>query len=500
MAKINSNQVAKPVTEIAAGVSYRCTEMLERLRARWQKFRSQLTWSLAWDLFMVYLALLNLGLILFDLTYLWLRPQYFRRLPTVIRLYDPVKGIEPHPVTDEYLELTQRLGQELAAGKTVAVEGTLRKLGDLSLAMVAENPFERSGQERSLIRLFVGMKAVLEQEGVVMGETASEEVATEEIASRFWSLKPSPAQLGRRLKYFNENLAPLLEVNYHRTYDRSGKLTDHFWRLDLPFLLIFATEFFVRWYLALRRRTYSRWFFFPILNWYDILGILPVRQLRFFRLFRVVSIYLRLSRSEHSIVGDDFISRTIKYVANIITEEISDMVALRILNETQEELREGTHKRIIRAVADTHRDALAAQLALQTRDLLANDEVRQQAREFLDANLEQAVESAAALRMMPVPDVLLRPLVNIVGQAVFNAFADTLEATLSSAEGQEAVRTMIAETVDGLVSEITEGELEELVREISIEVIGHMKETVAVRKWALPDRPPRTIFTRDLVD
>ena len=176
------------------------------------------------------------------------------------------------------------------------------------------------------------------------------------------------------------------------------------------------------------------------------------------------------------------------------------MVALRILNETQEELREGTHKRIIRTVAEAHRDALAAQLAIQIRDLLANEQVRQQAREFLDANLEQAVESATALRMMPVPDIVLRPLVNVVGQAVFSAFADTLEATLSSAEGQEAVRTMIGEAVDGLVLEMTEGELEELVREISIEVIGHMKETVAVRKWALPDRPPRTLLTRDLVD
>jgi hypothetical protein len=470
--------------------------MLKRLRARWQRFRSQLTWRLAWDLFMVYLALVNIGLILFDLTYLWLRPQYFRHLPALTRLYDPVKGIEPHPVTEAYLELTRRLGQELATGNFATVEVTLTELRGLSLEMIDDNPFERSGQETSLIRMLVWMREQFEHEG----DVPVSELSPEEGVNLYWSFEPDPSRLDPRLKRFNEESVPLLEVNYFRAYDLSGELTDHFWKLDLPFLLIFATEFFVRWYLALRRRTYSRWFFFPILNWYDILGILPVKQLRFFRLFRVVSMYLRLSRSEHSIVGDDFISRTIKYFANIITEEISDMVALRILNETQEELREGTHKRIIRSVVDSHRDALAAQLALQTRDLLANEDVRQQASEFLDANLEQAVESARALRMMPVPDVLLRPLINVVGQAVFNAFADTLEATLSSAEGQAAVRAMIAEAVDGLVSEITEGELEELVREISIEVIGHMKETVAVRKWALPDRPPRTILTRDLVD
>ena len=95
---------------------------------------------------------------------------------------------------------------------------------------------------------------------------------------------------------------------------------------------------------------------------------------------------------------------------------------------------------------------------------------------------------------------MLRPLVEGVGGAVFEAFADTLAATLESDEGRETLEAMIVDAIDGLVEEATDGELEEVVREISIQVIGHMKETVAVRKWALPDQPRRSIFTRDLVD
>ena len=55
--------------------------------------------------------------------------------------------------------------------------------------------------------------------------------------------------------------------------DADGNLVDNFWRIDLPFLIVFVIEFFVRWYLAVRRRTYPRWFFFPIFNWYDVLGL-----------------------------------------------------------------------------------------------------------------------------------------------------------------------------------------------------------------------------------
>jgi hypothetical protein len=322
----------------------------------------------------------------------------------------------------------------------------------------------------------------------------------EDVADHFWSLEPDAALLARRLADFDTELAPLLEANFFRLYDLDGNLVDHFWVIDLPFLVIFIIEFFARWYLAIKRSTYPRWFFFPIFNWYDVLGIMPFKGMRLFRLFRIASIYIRLHRSELSGVGDDPISRTVKYFANIISEEISDMVSLRILNETQEELREGAHKRIIRSVATNHRDALAKQLAMQMRDLLTNQEVRVQARGFLDANLDQAVESADALRRVPLPNAVLRPLVAAVGETVFDSFADTLAATVSSPTGQHALEAMIRDSIDGLVLEITEGELEEVVREISIEVIGHMKETVGIRKWALPDQPRRSIFTREIVD
>ena len=95
---------------------------------------------------------------------------------------------------------------------------------------------------------------------------------------------------------------------------------------------------------------------------------------------------------------------------------------------------------------------------------------------------------------------MLRPLVTTIGQTIFDAFADTLAATLSSPEGQETVEALVGDAIDGLILEITEGELEEVVKEISIEVIGHMKETVAVRKWTLPDQPRQSLLTRELVD
>jgi len=469
----------------------------QRRIARLQAFVKSLTPRLAWDFLMVYLAIVNLGLILFDLTYLWLRPVYFQYLPVITRIYDPVKGIEPEPLTTEALALVDRLTEQMAAAAPpVDLEATLAEMRTLSVTIVEENPFERSGLSRSLIRLLKEMQLYLQGEpggtADMLGMTSVESL------QYFWSLQPVPERLPGRVQFFQDRVEPLMEVNFYRTYDLSGNLTDNFWKIDLPFLLIFATDFFVGWFLSVRRGTYATWFLYPLFHWYDLLGIIPLKQFRLFRLFRIASIYVRLHQSEYSKVGDDVISRTVKYFANIISEEISDMVSLRILNETQSEIRDGTHQKIIHAVATTHRQALSRELATRVQEVLTSEEVREQARVFLDANLEQAVESADALRLVPLPDVVLRPLVVTVGQVVFNAFADTLAATLSSEEGRATVEAMIGDAVDGLIAELTEGELEQIVTEISLQVIDHVKEAVAVRKWAYPNAPPRSVFTKDL--
>jgi hypothetical protein len=494
----SSRDIGSSADQSRADLRYRCSAMVQRMLALWRRFWAGLTPRLAWDLFMVYLAVINLTLLVFDFTYLWLRPVYFNHLPVVTRIYDPVKGIEPHPLTEAYSTEAAALAEELAAGRSpTSLETRLHELRRLSAEMVERNPFERSGQFRNSVKIVAGMGRFLEDQGI--GPRTAEATALE-VFDRFWSLEPGPDRLRPRSEYFEANIQPLLRINFYRAFDLDGGLVDNYWWIDLPFLLIFAADFFGGWVVSLRRGDYRKWYFYPIFRWYDLLGIVPFKQFRIFRLFRIASIYVRLHRSEHTWIGDDIVSRTVRYFANIISEEISDMVALRILNETQEELAGGSHRKIIREVAEAHREGLAEQLANQLRGVLNNEAVRAEARRFLSANLEQSVESAEALRRLPVPDALLRPVVKATGQVIFDAFADTLAATLASPKGHEAVRSMARDAVDGLVSEITEGELEELVREVSIQVIEHMKQTVAVRKWMLDEQPQRTIFRRDLSD
>ncbi len=63
-----------------------------------------------WDFVMVFVVLGNLGLIIFDLSYLTLRPYYFHNFPKIVEMYDkPILGIEPHRMTSTYTEFVDDL-------------------------------------------------------------------------------------------------------------------------------------------------------------------------------------------------------------------------------------------------------------------------------------------------------------------------------------------------------------------------------------------------------
>ena len=449
---------------------------------RWREKYGKITARSLWDLFMVWVVIINLTLILFDLTYLWLRPTYFRYLPIVTRLWDPVLGIEPHPLTEELVEKTETAEQlsQLDPDSENLI-ATLLEIRDLTLRVFMENPFERSGQTANLEAL---KKTMALETGYPPANLKNPEVLFG-VADDFWS---GPQELLRhRFAVFDDQIEPLLAVNYFRGYDLDGHLIDHFWKIDLPFLILFWIEFMVRWTLAIRRKTYARWYFFPIFYWYDLLSLIPVTALRPLRLLRVVSIYMRLRQSELSRVGRDFLSRSVAYISNIITEEVSDRVAVRILDEYREEIVDGTHVRIARATVEPRRAEIERVLVSQIRAILTDEDTIERFRQLLRLNLANAVEESESLRSLPLPHIVVKPVVSTVGEVILDTTLETISTTLDSVDGQEAVEALADSILEALFYGPALAELESLAKDITLQVIDHMKEVVAVKKWALPD-------------
>jgi len=463
---------------------------------RWREKYGRITVRSLWDLFMVWVVIINLCLILFDLTYLWLRPTYFTYLPLITRIWDPVLGIEPHPLTEGLIEEASAAHRLVELDPSApGLDERLDNLQMLTTRVFLENPFLRSGQTSDLAAIWTTMAR---ETGKVTTSYNNPDIVAE-VAHDYWS---GPPELVRhRFSLFDRQIEPRLAVNYFRGFDLDGQLIDHFWKIDLPFLILFWIEFIARWTLAIRRRTYARWYFYPIFYWYDLLSLIPVTALRPLRLLRVVSIYMRLRESDLSRVGRDFLSRGVAYISNIITEEVSDRVAVRILDEYREEIVDGTHVRIARATVEPRRAEIERVLVSQIRAILTDEDTIERFRQLLQLNLANAVDESESLRSLPLPHVVVKPVVSTVGEVILDTTLETISTTLDSIDGQEAVQALADSILEALFYGPALVELESLAKDISLQVIDHMKEVVTVKKWALPDeqgkRPPMPWETDD---
>jgi len=100
-------------------------------------------------------ATVNLVLVFFDLSYVPWRDFYFRRVPGITRLYDPIKGIEPHRDTKQYLEAVDGLEKQVIQTglNSPQVKTKLEELHFLSKEMIDSNPFAGAGKSGTLEKI-----------------------------------------------------------------------------------------------------------------------------------------------------------------------------------------------------------------------------------------------------------------------------------------------------------------------------------------------------------
>ena len=447
-----------------------------------------------WDLFMIVVAIANLALILFDFSYLYLRPYYLKHLPAVVHAYDPYKGIEPHPLTQRYEELAREWFEPITDEERHA--RVARELRALSVKMEDNNPFAFSGQAGSLKIIEAYMRQRLIAEGSVRADELPLHFAG--VAELFWVARdPVVGSVGQnpvltrlefedRRRLWNENVPPLLDLNYRRAFDQSGNFVDHFIWLDAPFLILFWIEFFARWWIAVRQRRYRIWWLFPIVHFYDVLSLIPLAEFRPFRLLRVISIYLRLHRSELTKVGEDFLSRTVKRYSGILTEEISDMVAVRLLTEAQEEVRTGVTIDVFLGALAPRRDEIKTVLLGYIRRYAESQPGSDGIEKLLAESLEDAARRVPSLTL--IPNLVKETLTREIGVAVYSAINDTIRDTLRGERGEDSLEELVDFILDDILTEGRDSELGRLYQDVAVDVLENMKAAVAEKKWEMRDK------------
>ncbi len=295
-------------------------------KSKQKRFRK----SLLFEKLMAMIAVVNLVLVVFDISYVPLRDFYLRRMPQFTQWYgQQFKGMEPERTTTAYLAAVNELEQQLEQTGQVGLESpqTQQLLGELrqrSQDIIDENPFQIANKSGTLERIKNRVRDRLDIE------------SSKDAFSEFWS-PDYLAQAGWRseISFFNTQIRPLMETNYFRAIGLDGNPLDQFWRIDIWFFAIFGTEFLARTlYLSLRYKG-TNWFDAMLWRWYDLILLVPM-----WRWLRVIPVTVRISQSR-LVNLKPIQSRVVRGVIASIAVELTEIVILRMIDQMQNLIRQG---------------------------------------------------------------------------------------------------------------------------------------------------------------
>ncbi|MCS6979032.1 MAG: hypothetical protein NZM15_02890 [Flavobacteriales bacterium] len=416
----------------------------------------------AWDIFILFITTVNLLLILFDLSYLRLRPRYLATVPQLTRWYDPFKGIEPHQLTESFRILADSLYMKVHKGNWKPAAQELKEAGDslfrISLKILQERPYERFGlmgyQERFKLEI---KKYVQEKTGRRMSAS--------EAFRWFWSLTPENAQ--QRLHYYNQHLRYYLLVNYYRHYNLSGGLVDHFWKLDLPFLLFFWLEFWLGWLAAVRLKRFDRWWKYPLAHWYDVLALTPIPALRIFRLLRIWNFYLRLRRTNVYDFSNSLLARILREQSHLIAKAIADAVALQTINQLKHRVEKGEEVVLLQKTLIELKPILA-NLAADNASLLLADTLD---KNLFQRLLEESLIQALRPGLVALPGFAAETLENKIRSAARQALDKSFKNLIlyfASEEGKLQIRDTVGDCVEALIGRLGEPQVQQQIQRLAL--------------------------------
>lgn len=352
--------------------------------------------NLLFEKVMAIFTVANLGLVLFDLSYIPWRNFYlfniggFRvelfgfqaQVPRITDIYDPIKGIEPYRDTVAYLEKVEQLKAEVADQglRSTQVTSTLAELRELSNQMVDTNPFALADKTGTLERIKNRMRSRI--------GTDSSKGAFDE----FWS-QPYLSQAGflEEMSFFDEQIKRPIQTNYFRQIGETGSFVDRFFFLDIWFISLMAIEIVLRIFYIHKSKNLS-WAEAASWRWYDIFLVLP-----FYQFLRIIPVLFRLHKAE--LIDLQVINQQLhaSFLA-AFSEEITQTVIVRVVSQMQESVKQVDVKQLLTAgsenkyidINNTNEVAAIASIVMQT----TVEDILPQLRPDIEALLKHTTETA----------------------------------------------------------------------------------------------------------
>lgn len=420
------------------------------------------------------IALVNLILVLFDLSYIRFRNHYLQVFPEPTVWYgERFKGIEPDRATQRYLFLVDSFETEVAdegSADGTKAQQLLDQLRDESAVMIDEDPFAVAGKSGTLARIKNVMRDRMRTD------------SAKQAFSAFWSDRHlSPASLSEELAFFDTQIRPLMNTNYFRGTGETGGPIDLFWQIDIGFMAFFALEFLLRTYGLSRRHPNTTWLDAMLWRIYDV----PL-FIGFWRWLRIIPVTLRLHQARW-INLEPVRNRLSRAIVSQFAVELTEIVLLRAIDQVQQLVRDGNISRWLIAATDR----------TQYVDINGVDEVQTIAKRLadvvvykvlpkikpeLDSLMQHSVVGALhqapayqGLKFMPGFDGISAQISQQVVAELSKTLTETLQTVFSDEKGAALTSELIASFGHHLRIEIQSAETMDEVRDLVNDLLEEIK-------------------------
>ncbi|WOI39038.1 ion transporter [Alteromonas sp. CI.11.F.A3] len=259
----------------------------------------------------------------------------------------------------------------------------------------------------------------------------------------------------------------------------------NFLLVDLVFISIFLTEFCFRWIVAIVRKEHLRWYFFPFLHWYDLVGLIPLGATRLFRFLRIFSILHRLQKYQIIDLNRTAIFRFFAFYYDVFVEELSDRIVVKVLSDAQKDIAAGSPlvDEITEQVLAPRRPVITQWMAGVINHLgqsISNDEHGEVIREHVRKSVGKAVRGNAQVSTLNYLPVIGKTIENTLEESVTDIVTMSLVNLLTDIDAQRIDHFISVGMHDYTP---TADALDKEVLQVVNECLELMKGHIAQQRW-----------------
>jgi hypothetical protein len=420
--------------------------------------------NLWWERGLAILIAVNFSWVLFDLSYIPWRNLYFRYLPALTKVYDPLKGIEPHRETTKYLATVDRFKKQ-----NLQSAATLKELVDQSVQTVETNPFQGAGKSGALEKIKNRLRE----------HTGKE--SSKEAFRVFWSeANFTGAKKDSEIAFFDRQIRPLFDINYFREIGEDGEPIDHFWLIDLGFGAVFLLDLLLRLRQMRRRNPRLSWRSAVLDRWYDLLLLLPL-----VRLLRIVPLAIRWHQAR--LINLDYIQHQLNTrFVNEFADELTQVVINQVLNQAQGAIKSGTATQLITTrllrpyvdLNDVNEVEAIAQIILEIAIYRVLPKIQPDLEEIVSNLVQKAsIDSPAFQNLKLIPGFTEAPhqLIDQIVRQVSEALYLGLTKSLNDPQNGKLAKRLAENFMEALGAELQKGQTVSKLESLVVDMLAEMK-------------------------